>query len=965
MRRVARSLAWPFRRFRRARWPAKAAIVLGTLVALPILFLVILYLLPPNTAVALGEPVLAWLSDAPPLPGNLDPVSERSVLLAADGSELATLVDDKNRVRVGLDEVSDVTIDALLAAEDDDFYNHPGVDHRAVMRAALANLRSSDVEQGGSTLTQQLVKNVYLDSSQTLTRKLTEAWYALQLEKRLSKDQILERYLNEAYFGQGAYGIEAAAELYFNTSADKLDARQAATLVGIIPSPSAQNPIDDQQAARDARDRVLQRMADTERLPQARADEAAKRGLGLDITPPPPPDEPFFVAYIRQALARDPVFDEALGKDPVRRERLVYGGGLTVHTTLDPKLQDHATRAIADVMGDAASSPLATLVTVEPATGAVRAMAVGPKAFGQCKKDTKNCPRTMVNPVTAGLGGSGRQPGSAFKPFVLAAALGEGLPPGWEQRTGEGKPIEGCDDDGRPYEPDNYTLDPGIKDMRDAIRVSNNVYHAKLAGMLGPEALIEAAEGAGLVNGELPEECSLALGSGSAYPLAMASAFATFANGGQRCVPIAVTRIEFGAAAGGGDARFEPNCQRAIDGERAAQLTELLTEPVEGGTATAAQLDRDVAGKTGTTDDYKDAWFVGYVPQLATAAWMGYEQPRVMKDVLGVSRVTGGTIPAQLWAQYMRQAVQDLEVKEFEEPPQPERVVVPKLQGQDAEDVREDYTEDYTFNVETRTVRNFRDAGTVVRHSPKAGREVEAGALLTLYVSNGKGAPPRVPNVIGMPRDRATRVLRKAGYRVEVVPDRRNGPRSSGDPAAGTVTATDPDPGTRLGADEVVAIAVRSYRRNDDEPRGPNDNRGNQSEPPGDRPGRPSPSPSPSPSASPSPSNSRSVSFGVIVADPPGNDLEHNGGEYVTLTTGRKKVDVSGWTIEYEGGGVLRIGAGYRMPAESELYVHTGTGDDAPPDRFFNDLTTEVLDNGGGVLILRDRQGREVARVRY
>jgi hypothetical protein len=361
-----------WRWLRRTRWVARLVLALVALVVVPVLATVVIYLLPTKTAVALGQPLLAWLSDAPPLPGDLEPVSERSVLLAHDGSELATLFDDINRVRVERDEIADVVVEALLASEDNRFYEHPGLDHRALMRAAIANVRSGEVEQGGSTITQQLVKNVYLEPSRTVRRKLTEAWYALELEDRLSKDDILVRYLNEAYFGQGSYGIEAASQLYFNTPAKQLDAGQAATLIGIIPSPSRLNPVDDPEAAREARDRVLERMAAVDRLDDAQAESAKEADLALDVSPPPPPKEPFFVAYIRELLTNDPTFDDALGKDPVRRERLIYGGGLTVHTTLMPKLQRAAEQSITEVIGDPEGAPLATLVTVDPSTGAVR-----------------------------------------------------------------------------------------------------------------------------------------------------------------------------------------------------------------------------------------------------------------------------------------------------------------------------------------------------------------------------------------------------------------------------------------------------------------------------------------------------------------------------------------------------------------------------------------------------------------
>lgn len=975
---VARTLGKPFRAtaawFGRSSWPVKVGLVIAALVGLPMMFVVIVYLLPPHQAVALGKPVLAWLSDAPPLPADLEPVSERSVLLAADGAELATLYDEVNRVRVALDDVAPVVVDALLAAEDDAFYEHPGINHRAVMRATVANLRAGDVEQGGSTLTQQLVKNVYLDPARTLRRKLTEAWYSLELEDRLTKDEILERYLNEAYFGNGTYGIAAAAELYFSVTAAELEAQQAAMLVGILRAPSRLDPLEHPSEAVRVRDVVLERMAETGRLPASEISQLRDDDLGVDYSPPPPPDEPFFVAHVRRLLLQDSRFDEVFGEDEVRRERIIFGGGLTIHTTLDSDLQDQANAAIVDTMGDAEDSPMATLVTVQPGTGHVLAMAVGPHAFGSCPEGEQGCGRTQVNPVVPGLGGSGRQPGSAFKPFVLAAALREGVPRGWQERTRAGQEIDGCDDGGEPYEPENYSDDPGIKDMVEAIRVSNNVYHAKLAGLLGPDVLVASAEEAGLVSGSLPEQCSVALGSGSVFPLEMAAGYATFASGGEYCETLVVTRIELGDSAGGGEEEFASPCEQRFEPEIAANLTDMLQGVVASGTGTAAQLDRPVAGKTGTTDDYHDAWFVGYVPQMVTAAWVGFEQPEPMEDILGVARVTGGSIPAALWAEFMRPATESLEVIEFAQPTSQSDVEVPDFEDEDADDVLDDAEDDYTFNFETREVTDYRDAGTVADQRPDADDEVPAGTLITLGVSDGLGDPPRVPDVVGLEEGEARDVLTDADYEVTVEEEEREIAEDSDPPAAqGTVIRQRPDARTPLEPGEEVTIVVVRYER---VPGEDDDAADDQEEEPG--PGEPQ-EPSPDDDdddedgdgddASPNPNEVSpfrgQVKFGRVVADPSGDDLARNGGEHVTLVSGRNPVDVSRWTITYEGGATLQVGEGYTMAAGAELDVHTGPGRNRPPRRYFNQLDREVLGDDGGVLILRDRQGREVARREY
>ena len=729
------------RRLLAARWRVKLGLVLATLVVAPVLGLAVIYVLPPHRAVTFAKPVLAALSDAPGLPPDMGPVRDRSVLLAADGSELATLYDDGSRWRVALDEVSDVVVEALLAAEDDRFYEHPGIDHRAVIRAALANLRSGGTRAGGSTLTQQLVNNVYLDGARSARRRFTEAWYALELEDRLTKDAILERYLNEAYFGNGTYGIAAAAEIYFDTTADQLDLGQAATLIGIIRAPSRFNPVDDLDESRRARNRIIDRMVATGRLEPRDALHARNADMGVDHTPPPPPGEPFFVEYVRRRLLDDPRFDAAFGIDPVERERLVYGGGLVVQTTLDPRLQRLAHAAIDTHLPDPAASPLAALVAVEPSTGAIRTMAVGPHRFGRCRRERRDCPRTMVNPAAPGLGGTGREPGTAFQPFVLAAALDAGVPPGWQQRTDEAD-IPGCGTASRPYRPRNAALDPGVKDMREALRVGNNVYSARLAGLLGPDALITAAQELGLDGGHLPADCSVASGSGTVYPLPLTSAYATLAASGKHCEPLVVTRIELGRT----DRRVEeyaPLCERRVRASVADRLTDLLQAPVVSGTGTAAQLDRPAAGTTGTTDDYGDAWFVGYVPQLAATAWLGFEPPEPMINVLGVDAVTGATVPAQLWADFMAAAVADLDEVPLPAPDPVEDTVLPDLRRRAISDVLEQFDGRFDLNIERRQVRHWRDRGIVVRQAPRQGALVPPGTLVTLFVSDGQGRRDR------------------------------------------------------------------------------------------------------------------------------------------------------------------------------------------------------------------------------
>jgi membrane peptidoglycan carboxypeptidase len=788
-------------------------------------------------AAAVAEPLLAVATGADGPPASIEPPAERSVVLAADGTEIASLSGAERRVRVGLDEVADELVDAVLAIEDTAFRDHAGINHRRIGRAAVGNVRAGEVTQGGSTITQQYVKNALLSPRQTFRRKAVEALYAIRLEERLSKDEILERYLNEAYFGEGAYGIGTAASYYYDLPAGQLDLSQAALLAGLIRAPESTNPVDARLQAKNRRNVVLDRMAEEGFVSASAAQTAKREPIELDLNPPEPSRFPFVVEYVKQQLFADP----ALGETRAIRQRRVFTDGLRVTTTLDIDAQQAALQTITSTLTDPARQPQAALATVEPGDGAVRALAIGPKPFGVCPSGASECPRTKVNPAVPSLGGSGRQPGSAFKPFVITAALGEGVPPGWQQETTSGQEIPGCTDAGSAYTPSNYNPPAGgLKDMYTAVRLSNNVYHAKLIGLISPQPVRDVAERAGLRDGELPEQCSLALGSATVYPLQMASAFATFASGGEHCKPYVVAEIA------GGDEQLlqrEPDCRRVFEEERMTRLTDILRGPVAGGTATAAQLQRPVAGKTGTTQNNRDAWFVGYVPQLATAAWMGYEQPEPMQGVLGVGSVTGGSIPAQLWADYMSTAVADLPVRQFPQPGPQESAITPDISGRDIEELRREFDEDesYRFNLMSQEVADYREPGTVVEQSPAPTAEVTAGHALIASVSDGTGEPPQVPDVTGLRLDTARRRLAEAEYEVEVQRDSNSQPSPS---ASGgfesRVVGQEPDGGTELEPGETVAVSVERVRA---EPATPSPTETTS----------PSPSPSESPSSSPSP----------------------------------------------------------------------------------------------------------------
>ncbi len=637
----------------------------------------------------------ATLLDAPPLPDELPIAAQLSTVHDHEGTRIAELAGEIRREPVALEDVPDVVIDAVLATEDSGFFEHRGVEHEAIVRAAGRNLAAGEITEGASTITQQYVKMTLLSPEQTIERKLQEVLLAVQLERRDSKEQILEGYLNAVYLGEGVYGVGTAADHYFSKPIGELTVAEAAVLAGSIQAPAVTNPVANEEAARGRRDIVIRQMLAQGRIDQETADEALASEIELDVR-----DrsfgEPFWIDTVKRLMydpdaALQPGLQEALGASIDERIDAIFEGGLRIETTLDRGLMGMAREAIGAYLTDAASDPMGAVISVEHATGAMRTFALGPHDFGRCDPDDDEpCTLTTTNPTVPWGGGSGRQSGSAFKPFVAAAALVDGFDrrtvpvrrdgdedddddddrdqPGGplEYDSPSGEEIEPCGAEDEPYEPRNYgDTDAGVIGLYEAMQRSVNTYFVQLARDVGIQRVAEVAMDHGLRWGNLadfgPVDCSIGLGSAEVFPLGMTLGYGTWTNGGVRCEPYVIERV----LDRDGEVLYEhePRCERVIDRDTARQLREVLRGPVQpGGTAArvGSTVERGVFGKTGTTNSHVDAWFVGAAGELTTSAWVGYEQPRPMESVsIGGTRyeaVTGGTIPAGIWADYISAA---------------------------------------------------------------------------------------------------------------------------------------------------------------------------------------------------------------------------------------------------------------------------------------------------------------------
>ena len=580
--------------------------------------------------------VIAIAADTPPL-SELKPRDKgaTSVVYAADGSRLGYVRSDEIRTPITWSDMPEETREATIAIEDERFYEHEGVDYSAIIRAGVKNLESGgDAVQGGSTITQQLVRALYIENPErNFERKIREAKLAQELEDehpgRAGKNWILREYLNSVPYGTNegrtSIGIEAAAQTYYSKHAKNLDLHESAMIAGLPQAPSEYNPFRNPTAALQRRNEVLAKMADNGFITIAEAEQASSEPLGLKagIRRYTTRREPYFFDYVEEQL----IEEYGVG---VYRE-----GGLKIHTTIDPDLQDAGRAAIKSAL-PYSTDPSSAIVAIDPATGYIKAMA----SSGTYKDRSFN------------LAAQGhRQPGSAFKTFVLVTALRQGVDP--NSTTYTSKPLDLVVPGYGPWEVSTYSDSyGGTMDLVQATLASDNTVYAQLDIDLGPKNVRETAEMMGITTplDGLPAEGLGGLRLGVS-PLEMANAYATLASYGVHNEPIAITKVEF--PDGKTDELGKPKRERVLPEWVAYEATKILEQNVQGGTGTAANIGCSAAGKTGTTDNFNDAWFVGYTPHLAASVWVGYPNALVeMTSVHGIS-VAGGTFPAQIWHSFM------------------------------------------------------------------------------------------------------------------------------------------------------------------------------------------------------------------------------------------------------------------------------------------------------------------------
>jgi penicillin-binding protein 1A len=756
---------------------------------------------------------------------------ETSLLFDSSGRVLRSFHGEQNRTVVRLSRIPRHVQRAVIAIEDERFYEHDGVDYRAIARALVANIESGGISEGGSTITQQYVKNVIISpgapAEQTIERKIDEAALARQVEERLSKKEILERYLNTVYFGGGAYGIQAAAGTFFGKPVNKLSLTEGALLAGLIKSPGEFNPYRTPKEARRRRNLVLTKLEELGWAKPGKVQRARSSRLGLkrsaegDRYP-----APYFVDYVTRLIKYDPRF-RVLGRTSAVREKRLFTGGLRIYTTIDLEMQEAAEQAVAGVLTEP-SDPHGSLVAIDPKTGYVKAMVGGRNFFAKKKQNRRFAKLNLAIAAEPALGrvvdsrsgkvvnrapGTGRQAGSSFKPFALIAALMNGVSLAERFPGPSMKIFPGLSTNGEPWEVHNYgDAGFGTLSLLEATINSVNTVYAQLIVDVGPSKVVEVAERMG-INTPLNPYYSSVLGSNEVNPLDMASAFATLANYGTYRPPVAITRIVDSTT---GKVLYVERSkpQEAIPPGVAYLATTALENVITSGTGTAALNylgGRPAAGKTGTAQEYQDAWFTGYTPDLAAAVWVGYPSGAiemlpycpvthqtlpngVRQEICRPTRiqVTGGSWPTEIWGAFMARALANTPATDFEIPEDANLVAI---------------------TIDSRTgclaVESAPDQFKVTQYFAPGTAPTETCPVPGDEDGDGRVDPQEkaVPSVLGYVAGEAEDLLEGKGFKVDVVvePESNKGQAKKN---SGKVWKQAPGSGTELEEGATVTVWV-------------------------------------------------------------------------------------------------------------------------------------------------------------
>ena len=746
-----------------------------------------------------------------------------------NGILITELRGEQNRTDIRFDQMPEVLINAVVAIEDERFWDHSGVDFKAILRAARSNVSAGGISQGGSTITQQYVGNVFLDrSEQTGSRKIEEIFMARRFEQRYTKEFILERYLNWVFFGRQAYGVEAAARTYFGAPAcqrqtsvlddddrdclkvAELTLVEAATIAGLIQAPSRFNPFNNPEAARDRRDLVLLRMFANDFITEEEYQAALLQPIDL-IEDVPILEEQYPAAHFVEDVKQWFLDNEAFGPTRADRTTLLFEGGLDIHTTIDLTLQAQAEAAVERVLpqiaADGSLNPDAAAViqgVTEADDGHILAMVGGRDFFGGDDDAKFNL-----------ASGPGRQAGSSMKPIGLAAALQIGIP------------ITRFYDATSPIEIENPPVcgpkwkvrggTDGDRTLADATKWSRNTVFAQLMVDIGPPRFVDMAEQLGIGEDRLQPVCAAILGTENTNMVELSTVYATFARDGVRVDPVIVTRI----VNPDGTQLYqhaESSTRTVLNRSVNDQLTWALSTVMSGTGWRAALDDRPSAGKTGTAQNNADATFAGFTRQRSAAVWVGYPDEQIpMRTQFEGGKVEGGTFPALIWHEIMTDAHQGLEVLDFPTPPPsfttttlpeiPEEAEVPDLSGQEmTEEVVLALQDEPNYWIIQQVFVQTRDfeVGKVFNQIPQPGQIVPGGSVITVEIAVEPILPP-VPSLIGLDEATAVQVLTDAEFEVEIVSEPN--PEAT-EPVIGAVWAQDPAPETPRDEIETVTIWV-------------------------------------------------------------------------------------------------------------------------------------------------------------